>query len=118
MYADARSAVLAVDNLNGIRLLNRTLRVDHSEGFKHLERDATTGKMVETEHEALNARWQDEHLRFPDKPPFIPQAPVGRMPDQEKHAKRAAREDERQAKIARKQARDAIRLARLQRTSI
>lgn len=29
-YHDARSCVLAVDNMNGIVILNRTLRVDHA----------------------------------------------------------------------------------------
>lgn len=33
-YEDQRSTNLAVDNLNGIKLLNRTIRVDHCEGYK------------------------------------------------------------------------------------
>ena len=38
-YEDARSCVLAVDNFNGIKLLGRSLRVDHVEDYrlsKHL----------------------------------------------------------------------------------
>ncbi|XP_065349247.1 RNA-binding motif protein, X-linked 2 [Cloeon dipterum] len=33
-YEDQRSTVLAVDNLNGIKVLNRTIRVDHVEEYK------------------------------------------------------------------------------------
>ena len=33
-YEDQRSTMLAVDNFNGIKLLGRTLRVDHQDQFK------------------------------------------------------------------------------------
>lgn len=33
-YEDQRSTDLAVDNLNGIKLLGRTLRVDHVEDYR------------------------------------------------------------------------------------
>lgn len=33
-YEDQRSTVLAVDNLNGIKILNRTIRVDHVNDYK------------------------------------------------------------------------------------
>jgi len=33
-YEDQRSTVLAVDNLNGIKLVGRTLRVDHVKDYK------------------------------------------------------------------------------------
>jgi len=33
-YEDQRSTVLAVDNLNGIKILDRTLRVDHVADYK------------------------------------------------------------------------------------
>lgn len=33
-YDDQRSTILAVDNLNGVKLLGRTLRVDHCERYK------------------------------------------------------------------------------------
>ncbi|XP_013099472.2 RNA-binding motif protein, X-linked 2 [Stomoxys calcitrans] len=33
-YEDRRSTVLAVDNLNGIKLLNRSIRVDHVTDYK------------------------------------------------------------------------------------
>ena len=34
MYEDQRSTVLAVDNLNGAKVLERTLRVDHVKDYK------------------------------------------------------------------------------------
>lgn len=33
-YEDQRSTVLAVDNFNGIKILNRTIRVDHVSDYK------------------------------------------------------------------------------------
>merc|ERR1712046_480254 len=33
-YEDQRSTILAVDNMNGFMLLDRTLRVDHVEKYK------------------------------------------------------------------------------------
>jgi RNA-binding motif protein, X-linked 2 len=33
-YEDQRSTILAVDNLNGIKLCNRSIRVDHVEEYK------------------------------------------------------------------------------------
>nr|CAI5831319.1 unnamed protein product [Callosobruchus analis] len=33
-YEDQRSTILAVDNLNGIKILNRTIRVDHVAAYK------------------------------------------------------------------------------------
>ncbi|XP_066154672.1 RNA-binding motif protein, X-linked 2-like [Euwallacea fornicatus] len=33
-YEDQRSTILAVDNFNGIKILNRTIRVDHVQNYK------------------------------------------------------------------------------------
>ncbi|XP_062614594.1 RNA-binding motif protein, X-linked 2-like [Saccostrea cucullata] len=48
-YEDQRSTVLAVDNLNGIKLLGRTIRVDHVENYKvpkeHGDEDEVTKKL-------------------------------------------------------------------------
>lgn len=44
-YADARSAVLAVDNFNGAELYGRVLRVDHVERYKRP--DASVVEMVD-----------------------------------------------------------------------
>ncbi|KAL1123133.1 hypothetical protein AAG570_002221, partial [Ranatra chinensis] len=38
-YEDQRSTVLAVDNFNGIKLLNRTIRVDHVADYKPPKED-------------------------------------------------------------------------------
>lgn len=51
MYADQRSTVLAVDNLNGAQVLGRTLRVDHVLNYKQLERDQESGKMKERDEQ-------------------------------------------------------------------
>jgi RNA-binding motif X-linked protein 2 len=51
MYADQRSTVLAVDNLNGAQVLGRTLRVDHVLNYKQLERDQETGKLKERDEQ-------------------------------------------------------------------
>ena len=54
MYEDQRSTILAVDNLNGAQVLNRTLRVDHVKDYK--QKDLVDGKWVERESERLNAK--------------------------------------------------------------
>lgn len=51
MYADQRSTVLAVDNLGGSKVLERTLKVDHVLNYKQLERDNDSGKMVERDEQ-------------------------------------------------------------------
>ncbi|SCV70256.1 BQ2448_1650 [Microbotryum intermedium] len=66
MYADQRSTVLAVDNLGGAKVLERTLRVDHVLNYKQLERDEETGKMKEREEQSLAAH-PDRHWA-PPKP--------------------------------------------------
>ncbi|XP_026321985.1 RNA-binding motif protein, X-linked 2 [Hyposmocoma kahamanoa] len=40
-YEDQRSTILAVDNLNGIKILGRTMRVDHCEQYKAPNADMT-----------------------------------------------------------------------------
>ncbi|KAL7343650.1 RNA-binding protein Cwf29 [Rhodotorula toruloides] len=55
MYADQRSTVLAVDNLNGAQVLGRTLRVDHVLNYKQIERDQESGKMKERDEQSLAA---------------------------------------------------------------
>jgi RNA-binding motif X-linked protein 2 len=50
-YEDQRSTVLAVDNFNGIKILNRTVRVDHVSNYKIPKQgkktDAETKKLYE-----------------------------------------------------------------------
>lgn len=43
-YEDQRSTVLTVDNLNGIKVLNRTLRVDHVSEYKIPKEGKQTGE--------------------------------------------------------------------------
>ncbi|XP_060536424.1 RNA-binding motif protein, X-linked 2 [Cylas formicarius] len=50
-YEDQRSTVLAVDNFNGIRILNRTIRVDHVAEYKVPKE----GKQTDTETKKLYA---------------------------------------------------------------
>ena len=54
MYEDQRSTILAVDNLNGAQVLNRTLRVDHVKDYK--QKELIDGKWVDRETERLNAK--------------------------------------------------------------
>lgn len=50
-YEDQRSTILAVDNLNGIQLVGRTIRVDHVENYKlpkeHEDMDDVTKRLQE-----------------------------------------------------------------------
>jgi len=54
MYEDQRSTVLAVDNLNGVDLAGRILRVDHVQNYK--QKELVDGKWVDRETERLNAK--------------------------------------------------------------
>ncbi|CAD5119242.1 DgyrCDS7875 [Dimorphilus gyrociliatus] len=48
-YEDQRSTILAVDNLNGIKICGRTIRVDHVEEYKvklHDDVDETTKQVI------------------------------------------------------------------------
>ena len=56
MYEDQRSTVLAVDNLNGAKVLDRTLRVDHVKDYKQSKVKGEDGEMVEREEQSLNAK--------------------------------------------------------------
>lgn len=56
MYEDQRSTVLAVDNLNGAKVVDRTLRVDHVKNYKQPKVDDGEGNFVEREEQSLNAR--------------------------------------------------------------
>ncbi|KAL0950125.1 hypothetical protein HGRIS_010121 [Hohenbuehelia grisea] len=56
MYEDQRSTVLAVDNLNGAKVLDKTLRVDHVKNYKQPKIKNEDGEMVEPEEQSLNAK--------------------------------------------------------------
>lgn len=55
MYEDQRSTVLAVDNLNGAKVLDRTLRVDHVKHYKQPKVKGEDGEWVEPEEPSMNA---------------------------------------------------------------
>ncbi|KZV76019.1 hypothetical protein PENSPDRAFT_598946 [Peniophora sp. CONT] len=56
MYEDQRSTVLAVDNLNGAKVLERILRVDHVKDYKQKGTKGEDGKWTEAEEQSFNAR--------------------------------------------------------------
>lgn len=55
MYEDQRSTVLAVDNLNGATVLERTLRVDHVKKYRQQRTKGEDGEWKEAEKQRLNA---------------------------------------------------------------
>ena len=56
MYEDQRSTILAVDNLNGAKVLERTLRVDHVKNYKQPKVKTDDGEWVDREEQSLNAK--------------------------------------------------------------
>ena len=56
MYEDQRSTILAVDNLNGAKVLDRTLRVDHVKNYKQPKSKGDDGELHEAEEQSLNAK--------------------------------------------------------------
>src|ERR1700722_4008081 len=56
MYEDQRSTVLAVDNLNGSKVLDKTLRVDHVKNYKQPKIKGEDGEWIEPEQETFNAK--------------------------------------------------------------
>ena len=58
MYEDQRSTILAVDNLNGAKVLDRTLRVDHVKNYKQPKVKGEDGEWEERGEQSLNAKPQ------------------------------------------------------------
>lgn len=56
MYEDQRSTVLAIDNLNGATVIDKTLRVDHVSQYKQKRTKNDDGEWEEPEQQSLNAR--------------------------------------------------------------
>jgi len=56
MYEDQRSTILAVDNLNGATVRNRTLKVDHVKGYKQPKVKGEDGEFTERDEQSLNAK--------------------------------------------------------------
>ncbi|KAF5387675.1 hypothetical protein D9615_000721 [Tricholomella constricta] len=83
MYEDQRSTILAVDNLNGAKVLEKTLRVDHVKNYKQPKTKGEDGEWVEPEEQSLNARPQMIMNEDPDtdssassSPPIDPEDPM------------------------------------------
>jgi RNA-binding motif X-linked protein 2 len=55
MYEDQRSTVLAVDNLNGAKVLDRILRVDHVANYKQKRTKNEDGTWEDAEAPSMNA---------------------------------------------------------------
>lgn len=55
MYEDQRSTVLAVDNLNGGKVLDRIIRVDHVKDYKQPKERNAEGEWVDRDEQSLNA---------------------------------------------------------------
>lgn len=55
MYEDQRSTVLAVDNLNGGQVVDRTIRVDHVKNYKQPRVMNDEGELIERDEQSLNA---------------------------------------------------------------
>lgn len=56
MYEDQKSTVLAVDNLNGASILERTIRVDHVKNYKEKRVKNEDGEWEDPEEQSLNAK--------------------------------------------------------------
>ena len=56
MYEDQRSTILAVDNLNGATILERTIRVDHVKNYKEKRVKNQDGEWMDPEEQSFNAK--------------------------------------------------------------
>lgn len=98
-YEDQRSTVLAVDNLNGIKLVGRSIRVDHVQEYKvpkeHEKQDEET-KRLQDEGCAPKPQIPVEHIKrevregtafdgtFDDGFRLPPRLPIGNVKKEEK----------------------------------
>ncbi|KAF8076763.1 hypothetical protein FPV67DRAFT_1559155 [Lyophyllum atratum] len=83
MYEDQRSTILAVDNLNGAKVLEKTLRVDHVKNYKQPKTKGEGGEWVEADEQSFNAKPEmvvDEDLdsdsSASSSPPIDPEDPM------------------------------------------
>ncbi|XP_069103971.1 RNA-binding motif protein, X-linked 2-like [Argopecten irradians] len=95
-YEDQRSTVLAVDNLNGFNLLNRTIRVDHVEGYRppkeHGNEDEVTQKL---RSEGCAPRIEEEEEKESEEEDLI--LPV-KKEKKEKHKKSKKKKEKKKKK--------------------
>jgi len=61
-YEDQRSTILAVDNLNGAKVLNRTIRVDHVAKYRKPKKDEEEEEEEEQDKESDTETW--DHDKF------------------------------------------------------
>jgi len=52
-YEDQRSSILAIDNMNGAKLVDRTLRVDHAERYRKPKKDEKSDRSVAEEEKVF-----------------------------------------------------------------
>jgi len=130
MYEDARSCVLAVDNLNGAKVLERTLRVDHVADYRQPKEKGEDGELVERAEPSMNARpdvvegeseTESEGSPLPDIDPEDPMRDflIAKFKEEKEKTKRKSKKDhanetpeERRARKERKRAKKEAREAR------
>ncbi|CAK9294836.1 unnamed protein product [Gordionus sp. m RMFG-2023] len=97
-YEDQRSTILAVDNFNGIKLLGRTIKVDHVSDYRRPkdtgEEDTTTLKLrlegIGPESQLIKDMEEDKRKDIDILPmATIKQEPEDDYNDQAKHTKRS-----------------------------
>ncbi|XP_033760655.1 RNA-binding motif protein, X-linked 2-like [Pecten maximus] len=95
-YEDQRSTVLAVDNLNGFNILNRTIRVDHVEGYRqpkeHGDEDDVTQKL---RAEGCAPKVEEEEEEDDEEDEFV--VPV-KKEKKEKHKKSKKKKEKKKKK--------------------
>ncbi|KAF8341452.1 uncharacterized protein EI90DRAFT_2904858, partial [Cantharellus anzutake] len=121
MYEDQRSTILAVDNLNGGKVLDRTIRVDHVKNYKQRKVKNEAGELVEPEEQSLNAKPELIRVSFVETvssmPSIDPEDPMrdyllAKHKEEKQHRKKRGRKrpetetpEERQLRRERKRAR-------------
>lgn len=89
-YEDQRSTILAVDNFNGIKLLNRIIRVDHVEEYKiPKEFDDITAEMKQLYNEGCAPKPIERKVTPPVNK--ISEKKSHKKSRKEKHSKRRSR---------------------------
>lgn len=88
-YEDQRSTILAVDNLNGIKLLNRIIRVDHVEEYKiPKEHDDITDELKQLYNQGCAPKpIEDELPRIDDRPSSSRTSSKQKKHSKSKHSK-------------------------------
>lgn len=64
-YEDQRSTILAVDNLNGAKVVGRTIRVEHVDNYKKRKAEVGQGREKHEGHEVLGVEMYGKIRRNP-----------------------------------------------------